>query len=189
MNLNDRYYELCYTRRIHEFARIDQYKKWTLGQARLKYDSLDDFYKTELEINDDKLNQLRVEYKKFNDLYSKYFNEQRKGLFENPEKFLEWYDKQRECCNYCGITQSELHRIVESRNGNLTLNQKTKRSKGTLEIEKLNPIQGYTFENSVLSCPFCNNAKSNLISEKDWRKFYVPAMKNYFNSILQDDRR
>jgi 5-methylcytosine-specific restriction endonuclease McrA len=122
-------------------------------------------------------------------LYSRYFNEQRKELFEKPKAFLEWYDKQKESCNYCGITQSELHRIVKLRDGKLTLNQKTKRSKGTLEIEKLNANLGYTFNNSVLSCPLCNNAKSNLISEDDWRAFFVPAMKEYFNSILNNDSK
>lgn len=185
MELTDKYFELCYTRRIHEFSKIDQYKNWTQGEARKKYKSLDEFYQIELNITPDKLNQLRDNYKRFNELYSKYFSEQRKVLFENPEKLLEWYDKQNESCNYCGITKNELHKIVEKRNGNLTLNQKTKRSKGTLEIEKLNPQKGYTFDNSVLSCPFCNNAKSNLISENDWRKYFVPAMKNYLNTILQ----
>ncbi len=184
MNINDKYFELCYIRRIHEFAKIDQYKEWTLGKARKEYNSLDEFYRTELEISQDMLIQLRVEFKRFNDLYSKYFNEQRKELFENQKKFLEWYDKQKESCNYCEITQTDLLKIVAIRNGNLTLNKKTKRSKGTLEIEKLNPEKGYTFENSVLSCPFCNNAKSNLISENDWRMFFVPVMKKYLDSIL-----
>lgn len=189
MNLNDKYFELCYTERIHEFVKIDQYKKWTDGAARTKYKSLDDFYITELGINQEKLNHLRSDFRKFNDLYSRYFNDQRKELFEKPKAFLEWYDKHKESCNYCGINQSELHRIVKSRNGKLTLNQKTKRSKGTLEIEKLDPSKGYTFDNSVLCCPFCNNAKSNLISEEDWRKFFVPAMKNYFNSVLNNDSK
>lgn len=189
MNLVDRYFELCYKKRIHEFYKIDQYKNWAQGQARMNYKSLDEFYQEELSINRHELDNLRIEFKDFNDLYSKYFTEQRIGLFENREMFLEWYAKQRESCNYCGITQSRLNRIVELRNGNLTLNQKTKRSKGTLEIEKLDPSQGYTFDNSVLSCPFCNNAKSNLISEGDWRNFFVPAMKNYFNSILRNGSR
>ena len=101
MNLNDKYFELCYTERIHEFSKIDQYKKWTDGTARTKYKSLDDFYITELEINKEKLNQLRTDYKKFNELYSRYFNEQRKELFENPKPLLEWYATQKESCNYC----------------------------------------------------------------------------------------
>lgn len=189
MNLKDKYFELCYTKRIHEFSKIDQYKKWADGAARTKYKSLDDFYITELEINKEKLNQLRADYKKFNDLYSRYFNEQRRELFEEAKSFLKWYDEQNESCNYCEISQSDLYRIVESRNGNLTLNLKTKRSKGTLEIEKRDPNKGYTFSNSILACPFCNNAKSNLISEEDWRKFFVPAMKNYFNSILSNGNK
>jgi hypothetical protein len=189
MSINDRYFKLCYTERIHEFAKIDEYKKWTVGTARTKYKTLDEFYQTELEINQEELNHLRTDFKRFNDLYSRYFNEQRKELFEKPKAFLEWYDKQKESCNYCGITQSELHRIVKLRDGKLTLNQKTKRSKGTLEIEKLNANLGYTFNNSVLSCPLCNNAKSNLISEDDWRAFFVPAMKEYFNSILNNDSK
>ncbi|MGD9992671.1 MAG: hypothetical protein AB7S69_05175 [Salinivirgaceae bacterium] len=184
MNLNDKYFELCYTKRIHEFAKIDQYKKWTSGLARKKYFSLDAFYEDELGINSDRLNQIKVEFKEYQVLYSRYFNEQRRELFENPEKLIKWYNKHNESCAYCGITQKELHKIVKNRNGNLTLNQKTKRSKGTLEIEKLNPSVGYTYDNSVLCCPFCNNAKSNLISEEDWRINFVPAMKNYFNSIL-----
>src|SRR5690606_34243937 len=126
----------------------------------------------------------RQEFKTYNVLYSKYYNKHRAELFAIPARFIEWYEKQGDACNYCGITQSRLHEIVALRNGKLTLNQKTKRSKGTLEIEKLNPNLGYTYDNSILACPFCNNAKSNLVSEEDWRKFFVPAIKNYFNSIL-----
>lgn len=189
MELIDKYFELCYIRRIHEFSKIDKYKNWASGKARETYHSLDSFYQSELNIEKDKLVELRGEFKSFNDLYAKYFNEQRKELFYDPKKLLEWHNKQNDCCNYCGITQSELSRIVQSRRGNLTLNQKTKRSKGTLEIEKLDPNNGYTYENSVLSCPFCNNAKSNLISEDDWRKFFAPAMRNYFISILSNDNR
>jgi len=189
MELASHYFKLCYRERIHEFCKIDKYKKWEIGKARDEYKTLDAFYIRELRIDDDQLIELKHKFRRFNDLYSKYFNEQRQGLFENPEAFLIWYDKQNDKCNYCEITQSDLKRIVAIRNGNLTLNQKTKRSKGTLEIEKLDPNIEYTYENSVLACPFCNNAKSNLISEEDWRKHFVPAVKNYLNSILSNDNR
>jgi len=189
MNLNDKYFELCYTKRIHEFSKIDLYKNWTKGEARKRYKSLDSFYQNELNIDKDKLIELRNKYKRFNDLYSKYYNKNRKELFDNPDKLLKWYDKQKNCCNYCKISQSELHRIVEIRNGNLTLNNKSKRSKGTLEIEKLNPGKGYTYDNSVLCCPLCNNAKSNLISADNWRTYFAPAMKKYYNAILIEDNR
>lgn len=188
MNPKDKYFELCYEKRIHEFSKIDSYKNWSKGEARKKYKSLDSFYEEELNIDNNELRNLRNQFKKFNDLYTKYFNQQRQELFKEPDKLLEWFNNQNDRCNYCEISQSELLKIVSDRQGNLTLNQKTKRSKGTLEIEKLDPSKGYTFKNSVLSCPFCNNAKSNLISEDDWRNFFVPAMRNYFKSILNNGK-
>lgn len=187
MNIKDKYFDLCYRRRIHEFIKIAQYEDCSCDEARIRYSSLDDFYRTKLRIDHEALSHLRNDFKQYNDLYSKYYNEHRTLLFANPVGLIEWYEKQGDFCNYCGISQSKLHKIVESRKGKLTLNQKTKRSKGTLEIEKRDPNLGYTYENSILACPFCNNAKSNLISEEDWRKFFVPAMKNYFDSILQND--
>ena len=69
MSLNNRYFELCYKNRIHEFYKIDQYKNWAQGQARMKYKSLDDFYQKELSINRHELIRLRSEFKYFNDLY------------------------------------------------------------------------------------------------------------------------
>ena len=188
VNLVNKYFDFSYKKRIHEYSKIDSIKNWDEGQAKLKYQKIDDFYKEELQIDSVKLNELRIYFQKYNVLYNKYRknNIAREGLFSDYNKLLEWYNDQQESCNYCGISQSNLTKIVESRKGNLTLNQKIKRSKGSLEIEKLNPLKGYTFDNSVLSCPLCNNAKSNLISEEDWRKYFAPAMKRYFNSILSD---
>jgi hypothetical protein len=188
MNTKEKYFELCYEKRIHEFSKIDKYKNWSEGEARKKYESLDSFYQKELNIDKVELYKFRNQFKKYNDLYRKYYNQQRQEFFSDPDKLIKWFNDQNDRCNYCEITQPELLKIVADRKGNLTLNQKTKRSKGTLEIEKLHPSLGYTYSNSVLSCPFCNNAKSNLISEDDWREFFAPAMKKYFNSILNGTR-
>ncbi|PWJ43874.1 hypothetical protein [Sediminitomix flava] len=188
MSLNDRYFYLCYTKRIHEYVKIDSYKNWEKGQAKENYQKIEEFYLDELKINHSKLHELREYFKLYDDLYRKYRNGnvERKKLFDNYNELLVWYDEQEGCCHYCQISQDELYKIVSIRDGNMTLNQKSKRSKGTLEIEKLDPNEGYTFENSVLACPFCNNAKSNLISEKDWREFFAPKMREYLNSILID---
>lgn len=182
--LERKYYELCYTNRIHEFSKIDKYNNWAPGTAKANYGSIDEFYQEELGISKKKLYELRVGFDTYNRLYSKYYNEQRKELFESPELLLKWFAEQNESCQYCGITQADLLKIVKKRSGNLTLNGKTKRSKGTLEIEKQDPAIGYSFNNCILACPFCNNAKSNLIEEQDWRKFFVPAMKRYYKKQL-----
>ena len=184
METKDKYFDLCYSKRIHEFSKIDQLKEWESGKAKSTFKTLDEFYSRELNISNAELAELRTEFAEFNKLYTRYFNEQRHELFNDPTKLLKWYNDQKESCNYCGVTQEDLLKIVGNRDGNLTLNNKTKRSKGTLEIEKLNPSEGYTFNNSVLACPFCNNAKSNLISENDWREFFKPAMQQYHKKLL-----
>ena len=184
----ERYSQISQKRYEARNTKIDSFKKWDKGQAKLKYQKIDHFYEDELQINGLKLSELRTYFQKYNYLYDKYRrnNIAREELFSDHNKLLKWYNDQEESCNYCGISQANLIKIVESRNGNLTLNQKIKRSKGSLEIEKVNPKKGYTLENSVLCCPLCNDAKSNLISEEDWRKHFAPTMKRYFNSILSD---
>lgn len=184
LSIKDKYYQLYYTYRIHEYSKIDAYSNLTPGEAKLKYNSIDEFYMKELNISKEKLLDLRSDFKQFNSLYSKYYNSAREDLFADSDKFMEWFIKQNDECNYCKLSQGDLLKIVEKRNGNLTLNKKTKRSKGTLEIEKLDPEKGYTYENSVLACPFCNNAKSNLISETDWRDFFVPSVQSFIEMLL-----
>lgn len=110
--------------------------------------------------------------------------ERQKDLGGDIVKFYDWYKDQRDYCKYCGVTQNQLELIVKIRGGNLTLNQKTKRSNGTLEIEKRNPSDGYKYGNIILACPLCNNAKSNLIDEKSWCDIFVPAMQAYYNKLL-----
>lgn len=182
--IEKKYFELCYTLSIHEYYKIDQYKGWTEGKAKKTYKSIRQFYLEELGITEPELIDLENYFALYDELHVKYYNKDRDELFKNPEQLLDWYAKQNNTCNYCDITLDELAIIVQKRKGNLTLNNKTKRSKGTLEIEKLNPDEKYTFKNSVLACPFCNNAKSNLISEVDWRKYFAPAMKIYLKSLL-----
>jgi len=181
----EKYFELCYSKRIHEFSKIDAEKGWQSGEAKERYKSLNNYYIEQIGIDKERLDELRERFKKFNDLYTNYFNEDRRTMFQDYNGFMDWYEKQKDCCHYCEITKTELSKIVERRGGNLTLNGKTKRSKGTLEIEKLEPNKGYTFLNTVLACPFCNNAKSNLISEKDWKCYFKPVMKKYLQSQLK----
>jgi hypothetical protein len=72
----------------------------------------------------------------------------------------------------------------------LTLNQKTKRKNGILEIEQKTPINEtekkvYSdFNNLILACPLCNNAKSNLIDESSWREIFVEPMRGYYEKLL-----
>ena len=110
------------------------------------------------------------------------FNEKRKQAFCNDAViFYNWFKEQKNCCGYCGITQNELYELFSE---NLPLNDKTKRSSGTLEIERLDSDKDYSEENLILACPLCNNSKSNLIDESSWREIFVEPMRGYYEKLL-----
>lgn len=122
--------------------------------------------------------------------YNNYYSDERAHFFLNPDELMKWFDEQNDSCGYCKVTYTDLQKIVNHRGGNLTLNKKKKRSKGSLEIERLEPsiegtlYHGYTYGNCILACPLCNNAKSNLIDDASWRTLFVPAMKLYYKKLL-----
>ena len=191
--LEEKYFNLVFQEKICTYERIDSLKVWEKGTANKKFDLIDDFYKQELEIdlrNENKtISDLKIRFQRYQELNNAYNNEDRKNIFTDPDKIIKWFESEGNKCGYCGISQDELHEVVKKRNGNLTLNAKKKRSKGTLEIERLNPSldQGYQFGNIILACPLCNNAKSNLIDEASWRELFVPSMRKYYEKLLKQD--
>ncbi|WP_170178620.1 hypothetical protein [Flammeovirga pectinis] len=185
-SIEKRYFELKYNHKINEFYKIDDLKNWSVGTAKSKYKRLDDFYCDELSISVKELEKVINGFKEYHHLYQKYFNEYRKEFFADPKTLIEWFNNQNNSCHYCDITQEEVLKIVDLRGGNMTLNNLQKRSKGSLEIEKLDSNKGYTFDNSVLACPFCNNAKSNLISDEDWKLHFSKPMRKYLQSLIQE---
>lgn len=178
-----------YIHRITEYRGIDEYKNWEKGIAKKSFKRIDDFFMNEINVTTQKFEQIISDFRIFHLFYYAYNRtNNRKKLFGDLDKIFDWYDEQNNSCHYCEIHQDDLYRLVSIRGGNLTLNGKTKRFKGTLEIDKKNPSGDYTCENSVLCCPFCNNAKSNLISDFDWREFFKDAMKRYLSSQLNQVR-
>lgn len=176
--------ELEFTHRIYDFSKIDQFKKQDPGLAKKQYKGIDDFKCQALNLDMNELSELRKKYSFIYTFYKKY-GQNRPEFFKNPEAFVLWYEEQNNQCHYCDTTQINLNKIVEKRGGNLTYNDGTKRASGSLEIEKLNPSKGYTLDNSVLACPFCNNAKSNLIKDSDWKKHFADAMKKYLKEQIK----
>ena len=123
------------------------------------------------------------------------FTEKRAKGFEDNKgnkdivRFYNWYKRQAQACGYCGITQEELYELfTKDENKTLPLNVAKKRSSGTLEIERLDCITNiYVEDNIILACPLCNNAKSNLINEKNWITLFVPPMREYYKKLLGRD--
>ena len=143
-------------------------------------------------INTDTLKEIEEYFKDYHTLHTQYYNELRTDLFLDPVELVNWFESQGKKCGYCGISTEELEKItvIRAKDGknNLTLNGKTKRSKGTLEIERTDSKEKiYKFSNLILACPLCNNAKSNLIDEKGWREIFATPMREYYKRILKKE--
>ncbi len=100
--------------------------------------------------------------------------------FLDINDFLEWYKNniKDSNCHYCGLTERESQKIVHF--GIL----KSKRfpenglfARGVnrgywLEIDRKDPDLKYSKENCVPSCYFCNNDKSDVFTDLDYKLFY-----------------
>jgi len=194
------YFEIRYKEKVTDYKKVSRVSSIYLGkdinenEARKKYKKgginkfiCDAIYKKHNDFGLEKLNEIKEFFNDYHKKYTLYFNKNRKAFFDNYNECMKWFEKQGCKCGYCGVTQKELDEIVEKRKENFTLNNKTKRSKGTLEIEKKDSNIGYEIDNMILACPLCNNAKSNLIDEVSWRNIFVKPMRDYYKKILEKD--
>lgn len=188
------YFDLRYKRGITGYEKIRGYlgKKIPLSShdidIKIKYykdnHGLKSFFMEQIGIDSDEYDNIVKFFEPYHSLWDQYHNEDREEVMLQYGNFMNWWEQQGSSCEYCSITQAELHEIVVNRRDNLTLNNKTKRSKGTLEIDRKNPSLGYTLDNMLLCCPLCNNAKSNLIEEESWREIFVDPMRKYYGKLL-----
>jgi len=145
-------------------------------------------FKKQFSISEDEYDNYVEKFSDIQAIKSK-FTEERKDGFKSIIKFYDWYQKQPQVCAYCYISQEELYKLfTKDENKKLPLNDAIKRSYGTLEIERKNShINKYNEDNSILACPLCNNAKSNLIDEDSWINMFVPAMREYYKKLLAEE--
>lgn len=189
-DLQKKYFKIRYGDRIN--ATIDclqnSEKISELKDITKSYPITNKFIEEKLTIDTYMLKGLKEDFREYHELYTQYYNNLRTDLFLNPVELVNWFSKQENSCGYCGVTGTELQEIVKKRNGNLTLNNKKKRSKGTLEIERLDSVSNkYDFYNIILACPLCNNAKSNLIDEDCWRELFRKPMQEYYKKLLSSE--
>ena len=76
------------------------------------------------------------------------------------EEFVDWYNKQKKVCYYCGRS------IEEVKKSNDAFNKKTYR----LTIDRKNNDLGYSKENICLCCYRCNSIKSDYFTESEMKK-------------------
>lgn len=81
-------------------------------------------------------------------------------------------------CYYCGI--EEVKSLAAFEKGLV----QSKKFTGTLHIDKKDPDEGYNRGNCEFACALCNNAKSDIFTEKDFMKSIAPAIKKYWNDYI-----
>lgn len=100
--------------------------------------------------------------------------------FEGFEDFYLWYKAENKACCYCGVTSETLKKVWE--NG-----WRTKRRRGrALEVERIdtsNDNNKYNKSNCKLACYFCNNHKSDVISQEHYDEFFAKPMREYLEKI------
>jgi len=73
------------------------------------------------------------------------------------------YKRDGRRCYYCRIKEENFIQIWGPFYGGKTRGRK-------LEIDRKDNLKGYTEENCVLSCAICNNAKSDKLTDEEFRK-------------------
>lgn len=122
---------------------------------------------------------------KINDIFSNQFssNAERKKGFKSFKAFYKCLfgdgfaiDKAK--CYYCEITQEEITEIFNKKF------IESKKFSPTMNIERLDSNNGYTPDNTALACPLCNNAKSDMISDDNFQKYFKKSMREFIKDLL-----
>jgi hypothetical protein len=130
--------------------------------------------------------ELRSQIKKSNTLYESRKSKEEFSEFQRAGKraFFQWFREQPRVCAYCGVEEYKLQKLFDYDNPILS----TKRGRGrTLEFERRDSkSNNYSIENCVLACYFCNNHKSDIITEKEHREYFAPQIRKYLEDKYKE---
>ncbi|EPE3793287.1 hypothetical protein ACSIDX_000173 [Campylobacter lari] len=110
--------------------------------------------------------------------------------FKDMKNFAMWYEKaylkieskSKLKCHYCGIDEEKLKNLFE----NKLITSKKPSFNSSLQIERLDPDKGYNEENCVLACCICNNAKSDMISAENFKKYFKTPIESFYKDLLEN---
>jgi len=135
----------------------------------------------ELNINRKEIQKLftdtKIERNNIQKIRNKFQGKKKEGFNQNFEFFYKWYKSQEKKCGYCGTSENTLKKLFESKK--LT----SKKFTATLHIERRNPNGEYNEENCMLACSLCNNAKSDLINEDNYREYFEKCMNQFLKDL------
>ena len=90
------------------------------------------------------------------------------GMTLNIDKFKDWYgdDSKDRQCEYCLIKESEIKKLINQ--GKIYTKRLTTRGR-TMEVDRKDPKGHYEINNLIMSCYWCNNAKTDEYSPKEFK--------------------
>lgn len=84
--------------------------------------------------------------------------------------YVKQYYKQDGKCYYCGLSSEEVRKNYKRPNGFREGNSNGNGIRGwTLEVDRTKPKGWYSVGNCVLTCYPCNNAKSDVFTEEEFK--------------------
>lgn len=161
-----------------------------------------------LEKNQDEINVIRDAKRRYSSLKSrakkkgelKFKVESIGGLNDDGFKdfYKNWYKGREKKCHYCGTAEEMLKELFpkkdEDNQQNTDKTQSVKTHKigskkpsftGTLQIDKKDPDKGYKADNCVLACVLCNNAKSDMINDENFKNYFGEAIGKFVADLYK----
>jgi 5-methylcytosine-specific restriction endonuclease McrA len=169
--------------------RYIKYKLEGLLDCKKKYKEKHENYNNKEVLYKDFQKRFNISHDEYNNYVKKFadiqgikakYTKEREDGFKSIIKFYDWYKSQEKKCGYCGTSENTLKKIFESKK--LT----SKKFTATLHIERKNPNGEYNEENCMLACSLCNNAKSDLINEENYRKYFEKSMNKFLKDLNND---
>jgi len=114
-----------------------------------------------------------------------YSTKHRKG-FPSKDEFVKWFvntiKSQNYKCYYCDTSIFDICSLIKQEK---LKTRKTGYGRRGLvfEIDRKINSNGYTKENCVLSCYYCNNDKSYILDSEVYKKYFGESRKKYFEYL------
>lgn len=120
-------------------------------------------------------------------LYRKWYDQNKRTNYNiknwDFETFKRWYLLQPQKCSYCGITKKQLDTIYATKG---ILDSKRRRGR-CFEIDRIKDIPEYNSKNCCLACYWCNNARSDCFTIKEFRPI-GKAIGKKIRKIIKDNK-
>jgi len=118
------------------------------------------------------------------------YTAKRKLGFPSADDFVRWYQNQLRAqngsCFYCETPIVVIREIVDRAASDATIFHQLRKVGNSgvrgrsLEVERRDPNAEYSSVNCRLACYFCNNDKSYVYTEADYKEFFGSARKRHF---------